>query len=140
MTQAGDEHVLWHLCKGLDEAAKLHFRESKLPIILAVITSLRCQQFSNISPAPTTKQDKYFHKRGWKESASASKVGRGGGGGLGERRGFSFPIPAPNSRVCLKGSAKNARKIMVCTENADQNIPERFRASEVIFKTFIAWL
>ena len=123
MTQAGDEHVLWHVCKGLDEAAKLHFRESKLPIILAVITSLRCQQFSNISPAPTTKQDKYFHKRGWRESASASKVGRGGGGGggLGERGGFSFPIPAPNSRVCLKGSAKNARKIMVCTENADQN-------------------
>ena len=123
MTQAGDEHVLWHVCKGLDEAAKLHFRESKLPIILAVITSLRCQQFSNISPAPTTKQDKYFHKRGWRESASASKVGRGGGegGGLGERRGFSFPIPAPNSRVYLKGRAKNARKIMVCTENADQN-------------------
>ena len=118
MTQAGDEHVLWHVCKGLDEAAKLHFRESKLPIILAVITSLRCQQFSNISPAPTTKQDKYFHKRGWRESASASKVGKGG---LGERRGFSFPIPAPNSRVCLKGSVKNARKIMVCTENADQN-------------------
>ena len=123
MTQAGDEQVLWHVCKGLDEAAKLHFRESKLPIILAVITSLRCQQFSNISPAPTTKQDKYFHKRGWRESASASKVGRGGGGGWGlwEQRGFSFPIPAPNSRVCLKGSAKNARKIMVCTENADQN-------------------
>ena len=122
MTQAGDEHVLWHVCKGLDEAAKLHFRESKLPIILAVITSLRCQQFSNISPAPTTKQDKYFHKRGWRESASASKVGKGGGGGgLGERRGFYFPIPAPNSRVCLKGSAKNARKIMVCRENADQN-------------------
>ena len=121
MTQAGDEHVLWHLCKGLDEAAKLHFRESKLPIILAVITSLRCQQFSNISPAPTTKQDKYFHKRGWRESASASKVGKGGGVGLGERRGFSFSILAPNSRVCLKGSAKNARKIMVCTENADQN-------------------
>ena len=119
MTQAGDEHVLWHVCKGLDEAAKLHFRESKLPIILAVITSLRCQQFSNISPAPTTKQDKYFHKRGWRESASASKVGKGGG--LGERRGFSFPIPAPNSRVCLKSSAKNARTIMVCTENADQN-------------------
>lgn len=67
-------------------------------------------------------------------------LGRGGGGGVGERRGFPFPIPAPNSRVCLKGSAKNARKIMVCTENADQNIPERFRASEVIFKTFIAWL
>lgn len=107
--------------QGLDEAAKLHCRESKLPIILAVITSLRCQQFSNISPAPTTKQDKYFHKRGWRESARASKVGEGGGGGLGERRGFSFPIPAPNSRVCLKGSAKNARKIMVCTENADQN-------------------
>ena len=103
MTQAGDEHVLWHVCKGLDEAAKLHFRESKLPIILAVITSLRCQQFSNISPAPTTKQDKYFHKRGWRESARASKVGEGGGGGgLGERRGFSFPIPAPNSRVCRK--------------------------------------
>ena len=121
MTQAGDEHVLWHVCKGLDEAAKLHFRESKLPIILAVITSLRCQQFSNISPAPTTKQDKYFHKRGWRESASASKVGKGGGGWLGERRGFSFPIPAPNSRVCLKGSAKSARKIMVCTENVDQN-------------------
>lgn len=122
MTQAGDEHVLWHVCKGLDEAAKLHFRESKLPIILAVITSLRCQQFSNIPPAPTTKQDKYFHKRGWRESASASKVGKGGGGGwLGERRGFSFPIPAPNSRVCLKSSAKNAKKIMVCTENADQN-------------------
>lgn len=119
MTQAGDEQVLWHVCKGLDEAAKLHFRESKLPIILAVITSLRCQQFSNISPAPTTKQDKYFHKRGWRESASASKVGRGAG--LGERRGFSFPIPAPNSRLYLKGSAKNARKIMVCTENADQN-------------------
>ena len=119
MTQAGDEQVLWHVCKGLDEAAKLHFRASKLPIILAVTTSLRCQQFSNISPAPTTKQDKYFHKRGWRESASASKVGRGGG--LGERRGFSFPIPAPNSRVYMKGSAKNARKIMVCTENADQN-------------------
>lgn len=117
MTQAGDEHVLWHVCKGLDEAAKLHFRESKLPIILAVITSLRCQQFSNISPAPTTKQDKYFHKRGWRESASASKVGEGVGGA----KGFSFPIPAPNSRVYLKGSAKSARKIMVCTENADQN-------------------
>ena len=90
--------------------------------LLATIASLRCQQFSNISPAPTTKQDKYFHKRGWRESASASKVGRGGGGGgLGEQRGFSFPIPAPNSRVCLKGSAKSARKIMVCTENPDQN-------------------
>ena len=47
--------------------------------------------------------------------------GWGGGVGVGERRGFSFPIPAPNSRVYLKGSAKNARKIMVCTENADQN-------------------
>ena len=81
--------------QGLDEAAKLHFRESKLPIILAVITSLRCQQFSNISPAPTTKQDKYFHKRGSRESASAGKVGKGGGG-VGERRGFSFPIPAPS--------------------------------------------
>ena len=122
MTQAGDEQVLWHVCKGLDEAAKLHFRESKLPIILAVITSLRCQQFSNISPAPTTKQDKYFHKRGWRESASASKVGEGGGGGGGGgAKGVSFPIPAPNSRVYLKGSAKSARKIMVCTENADQN-------------------
>ena len=87
--------------------------------LLAIIASLRCQQFSNISPAPKTKQDKYFHKRGKRESASASKVGRGGG--LGERRGFSFPIPAPNSRVCLKGSAKSARKIMVCTENPDQN-------------------
>lgn len=92
MTQAGGEHVLWHVCKGLDEAAKLHFRESKLPIILAVITSLRCQQFSNISPAPTTKQDKYFHKRGWRESASASKVGKGGGGCEG---GFLFPSPPP---------------------------------------------
>ena len=96
MTQAGDEHVLWHLCKGLDEAAKLHFRESKLPIILAVITSLRCQQFSNILPAPTTKQDKYFHKRRWRESASASKVGKvGGGGGWGGEGGFLFPSPPP---------------------------------------------
>ena len=96
MTQAGDEHVLWHVCKGLDEAAKLHFRESKLPIILAVTTSLRCQQFSNISPAPTTKQDKYFHKRRWRESAGASKVGKGGGGGgWGSEGGFLFPSPPP---------------------------------------------
>ena len=98
MTQAGDEHVLWHVCKGLDEAAKLHFRESKLPIILAVITSLRCQQFSNISPAPTTKQDKYFHKRGWRERAPVRARlggGGGGGGGWGSKGGFSFPSPPP---------------------------------------------
>ena len=101
MTQAGDEHVLWHVCEGLDEAAKLHFRESKLPIILAVITSLRCQQFSNISPAPTTKQDKYFHKRGWRESASASKVGRGGGGG--GAKGVFFSHPRPQFESLLEG-------------------------------------
>ena len=102
MTLAGDEHVLWHVCKGLDEAAKLHSRESKLPIILAVITSLRCQQFSNISPAPTTKQDKYFHKRGWKESASASKVGRGGGG-VGGAKGVFFSHPRPQFESLLEG-------------------------------------
>ena len=102
MTQAGDEQVLWHVCKGLDEAAKLHFRESKLPIILAVITSLRCQQFSNISPAPTTKQDKYFHKRGWRESASASKVGRGGGG-FGGAKGVFFSHPRPQFETLLEG-------------------------------------
>ena len=102
MTQAGDEHVLWHVCKGLDEAAKLHFRESKLPIILAVITSLRCQQFSNISPAPTTKQDKYFHKRGWRESASASKVGEGGGGVGGAKEVF-FSHPRPQFESLLEG-------------------------------------
>ena len=90
--------------QGLDEAAKLHFRESKLPIILAVITSLRCQQFSNISPAPTTKQDKYFHKRGWRESASASKVGRGGwGGGVGGAKGVSFSHPRPQFESLLEG-------------------------------------
>ena len=104
MTQAGDEHVLWHVCKGLDEAAKLHFRESKLPIILAVITSLRCQQFSNIPPAPTTKQDKYFHKRGWRESASASKVGKGGGGGVVEgAKGIFFSHPRPQFESLLEG-------------------------------------
>ena len=102
MTQAGDEHVLRHVCKGLDEAAKLHFRESKLPIILAVITSLRCQQFSNISPAPTTKQDKYFHKRGWRESASASKFGEAGGGG-GGAKGVFFSHPRPRFESLLEG-------------------------------------
>lgn len=91
-------------------------RESKLPIILAVITSLRCQQFSNISTAPTTKQNKYFHERGWGGRASASKVA-----GLGSEGGCSFPTPSSNWRACLKGSAKSGRKIMVCTENANQN-------------------
>ena len=95
MTQAGDEHVLWHVCKGLDEAAKLHFRESKLPIILAVITSLRCQQFSNISPASTTKQDKYFHQRGWRERAPVRARLARWGGGWGSEGGFLFPSPPP---------------------------------------------
>ena len=102
MTQAGDEHVLWHVCKGLDEAAKLHFRESKLPIILAVITSLRCQQFSNISPVPTTKQEKYFHKRGWRESASASKVGEEWGL-VGGAKGVFFSHPRPEFESLLEG-------------------------------------
>ena len=97
--------MLWHVCKGLDEAAKLHFRESKLTIILA---SLRCQQFST----------SIFIKEDGERAPVRARLG---GGGLGERRGFSFSIPAPDSRVCLKGSAKSARKIMVCTENADQN-------------------
>ena len=118
--------------QGLDEAAKLHFRESKLPIILAVITSLRCQQFSNISPAPTTKQDKYFHKRGRRESARASKVGEGGGG-VGGAKGVFFSHPRPQFESLPQGKSWFAQKMPI-------KIPERFRASEVIFKTFIAWL
>ena len=102
MTQAGDEHVLWHVCKGLDEAAKLHFRESKLPIILAVITSLRCQQFSNISPAPTTKQDKYFHQRGWRERAPVRARLARWGGGVGGAKGVFFSHPRPQFESLLE--------------------------------------
>lgn len=73
-------------------------RESKLPIILAVITSLRCQQFSNISTAPTTKQNKYFHERGWGGRASASKVG-----GLGSEGGVFFSHPLLQLESLLEG-------------------------------------
>lgn len=57
----------------------------------------------------------------------------GGGGGVGGAKGVFFSHPRPQFESLPQGKSWFAQKMPI-------KIPERFRASEVIFKNFIAWL